>query len=86
VKEPAEQELIKASAARRKRNKRGSSSKNTAIIIQALNHLKIKYFTLFAGKSGTAIIKRFLTVVANRPALTISVAEMSEPAFFTETM
>jgi hypothetical protein len=31
-------------------------------------------------------MKRFLTVVAKRPAFTISVAEISEPASFTETM
>ncbi len=56
------------------------------IAVQALNHLKIKYFTLFEPKSGTAIIKRFRTVVAKRPALTISVAEMSDPDFLTETI
>jgi hypothetical protein len=48
--------------------------------------LKIKYLTLSEPKPGTAMMKRFLTVVANRPAFTISVAEMFDFAVLTESM
>ena len=51
----------------------------------ALNHLKIKYFTVPMDISGTAIMNLFRTVVASRPAFTISVADRSAFAFLTET-
>jgi hypothetical protein len=52
----------------------------------ALNHLNIRYFVFFEATSGTAIMKRFRTVVANLPFFTISVAVIALPDFLTVTM
>jgi len=53
---------------------------------QALNHLKIRYRIRSVSGSGIAMMKRFRTVVASLPALTISVAVTSSFVSFTETM